>query len=72
MRTKAAPTIAFFGIVAFALASVPALADGESSYSYVGSKKCKLCHIKEYKSWEATKMAKAFDILKPGNSAEAK
>lgn len=39
---------------------------------YVGVKKCKMCHMKEYKSWEATKMAKAFDSLKPGTAAEAK
>lgn len=39
---------------------------------YVGPKKCKMCHIKRYKSWEKTKMAKAFEILKPGAKAEAK
>jgi hypothetical protein len=41
-------------------------------HSYVGSKKCKMCHIKEYKSWEGTKMASAFDVLKPGERAEGK
>jgi hypothetical protein len=52
--------------------SLPSL-DGEAaSYSYVGSKKCKKCHVQQYKSWEQTKMANALDILKPGNSAEAK
>jgi len=40
--------------------------------AYVGSKKCKMCHIKEWNSWSGTKMAKAFDQLKPGASAEAK
>jgi len=40
--------------------------------AYVGSKKCKMCHLKEYKSWEATKMAQSFDNLKPGERAEAK
>jgi hypothetical protein len=39
---------------------------------YVGVKKCKMCHMKEYKSWESTKMAKAFESLKPGVAAEAK
>ncbi len=47
-------------------------ADGASSYSYVGSKQCKKCHIKEYKSWAKTKMGLAFDILKPGQFEEAK
>ena len=43
-----------------------------SSYEYVGSKKCKKCHIKQFKSWEKTKMGNAFAILQPGNSKEAK
>jgi hypothetical protein len=41
-------------------------------YSYVGTKNCKKCHIKQFKSWADTKMAKAFEILKPGERAEAK
>lgn len=41
-------------------------------YSFLGNKDCKKCHIKEYKSWEATLMAKTFDVLKPGERAEAK
>ena len=40
--------------------------------AYVGSKKCKMCHLKEYKSWSATAMATSFDNLKPGERAEAK
>jgi hypothetical protein len=51
------------------LVALPAAAE---DYAYVGSKKCKMCHLKEYKSWEATKMAKSFDNLKPGERAEAK
>lgn len=39
---------------------------------YVGAKKCKMCHMKQYKSWAKTKMAKTFEVLKPGVSAEAK
>ncbi|MGE0708262.1 MAG: multiheme c-type cytochrome [Planctomycetota bacterium] len=39
---------------------------------YVGSKDCKKCHFKEYKSWEATPHAKAFDVLAPGQRAAAK
>jgi len=53
------------------VATLPAVT-GDGNHEYVGSKKCKKCHIKEYKSWEKTRMAKAFDILKPGNSKEAK
>jgi len=40
--------------------------------SYVGASKCKACHLKQYKSWEATKMAQAYEVLKPGARAEEK
>lgn len=39
---------------------------------YVGAKACKMCHIKQYKSWEKTKMAQTFEVLKPGIRTEAK
>ncbi len=71
---RAAPTaIASDGLVSAAtVATVPAAGDEASPYSYVGNKKCKKCHIKQYKSWEETRMAKAFGILQPGNNREAK
>ena len=47
--------------------TTPAADDG---FGYVGSKKCKICHLKEYKSWAETNMANAFDLLKPGARAE--
>ena len=40
--------------------------------SYVGVKTCRKCHLKQYKSWKVTKMAKTFEPLKPGVSSEAK
>jgi len=42
------------------------------TFEYVGSSKCKMCHIKQHKSWKKTKMGQAFDILMPGKSVEAK
>jgi hypothetical protein len=39
---------------------------------YVGEKKCKICHIKQYKSWKKTGMATSFESLKPGIKAEEK
>lgn len=39
---------------------------------YVGSMKCRICHLQEYKSWQQTKMAQAYELLKPGRAAEAK
>jgi hypothetical protein len=40
--------------------------------AYVGFKRCKRCHMKQYKTWKNTKMAKTFEVLKPGVRAEAK
>src|SRR5262245_6274419 len=39
---------------------------------YVGSAKCKKCHIAEHKSWEKTPHGKALDALKPDNATERK
>jgi hypothetical protein len=50
--------------------TVPTLGEGE--HAYAGNSKCKTCHIKEYKSWAETKMAKTYEVLKPGERAEAK
>ncbi len=44
----------------------------ETEFSHVGTKNCKKCHIKEWKSWAETSMAKTFETLKPGVAAEAK
>ena len=49
-----------------------AVADETPKYTYVGSSKCKMCHIAESKSWKKTRMGKAFETLKPGVAAEAK
>ena len=55
-----------------ALLLVPPLsADGEE-HAFVGTKNCKKCHLKQWKSWAETKMANAFDLLKPGERAEQK
>jgi hypothetical protein len=43
-----------------------------ADHEFVGSKKCKTCHLKEYKSWEQTTMAQTFEVLKPGERADAK
>jgi hypothetical protein len=58
--------------------SIAAIAIGGSAtaiaqdHAYVGTKNCKKCHIKEWRSWSETKMANAFEILKPGERAEQK
>ena len=39
---------------------------------FVGSTKCKKCHLAEHKGWETMRHGKAFDTLKAGTVAEAK
>ncbi len=57
-------------LVALVAASAPRTP--AEDHPYVGTNNCKKCHIKEWKSWSETKMAKTFDVLKPGASAEKK
>lgn len=52
-----------------ALVTLPAAAQ---DHAYVGTKNCRKCHIKQYKSWQETKMANAFETLKPDVVAERK
>jgi hypothetical protein len=59
-------------IIAFLTLSLSSLLPGEDEHAYVGSKKCKMCHLKEWKSWSETKMAKSFELLQPGIRAEQK
>ncbi len=33
---------------------------------YIGAKKCKACHMKQYKAWQKTNMATSFENLKAG------
>ncbi|MCP4204306.1 MAG: hypothetical protein GY769_20525, partial [bacterium] len=54
------------------LTGLPASVAEEAEHAFVGTKKCKKCHLKEYKSWAETRMAKTFEVLGPGISAEAK
>jgi len=64
----------FAVVLSFWMGSSSAIASGpdDGKYSYVGSKSCKKCHIKIYKSWEKTEGAKGFDALRVGKAAEAK
>lgn len=50
----------------------PASAEGDDKPTYVGAASCKKCHLKQYKSWAETKMAKAFNTLKAGEAKESK
>jgi hypothetical protein len=46
--------------------------ESQPAYSYIGTKRCKSCHLKVHKSWAKTKMGEAFETLKPGHAREAK
>jgi len=59
-------------IVALVLLAGHLSASQAADHEYVGSKKCKMCHLKEWKSWAETKMARSFEVLKAGGRAEAK
>ena len=59
--------IVLFGTALFAITDAYAK-DAE----YIGVKKCKACHIKQYKSWKKTTMATSFESLKPGVKAAEK
>ncbi len=39
---------------------------------YVGVKRCRMCHFKQYKVWKNTKHAKAFSALKPDEQKNPK
>lgn len=56
----------FIGFIFIAMS--PTLTAGK----YVGVGKCRVCQLQQAKSWEGTRMAKAFDLLKPGMQAEQK
>jgi len=64
----------FSGVVlaaAVLLSAVAASAAAENAY--VGAKRCRPCHLKQYTTWEKTRMAQSFDLLKPGvKTAEKK
>jgi hypothetical protein len=58
--------------VLFVTASFIAIASNADAADYIGAKKCKACHIKQFKSWQKTTMADSFENLKPGVNADAK
>lgn len=69
-RATAFCSITTVAVLAFLGAGMPARS--AEVHSFVGINKCKMCHINEWKSWSQTKMANAFELLKPGVNADAK
>ena len=60
------------GVGAVATIAATVMGGDEVEVEYVSSKKCKMCHKKEFDSWAETTHATSFDILKPGERSEAK
>lgn len=59
-----------------AMSSEPSL-EGElpvvqAEFEYIGSRKCRSCHLQEYRSWQGTQHADVFDLLEAGARAEQK
>jgi hypothetical protein len=44
----------------------------EQEPEYVGSRACRRCHLREYRSWQGGKHANVFELLEPGVRPEAK
>jgi hypothetical protein len=59
--------IALMFIVAFG-----AVVTSADAADYIGAKKCKMCHIKQFKAWKKTSMADSFENLKQGVKVEEK
>ncbi|MDE3245686.1 MAG: hypothetical protein KGN80_06325 [Acidobacteriota bacterium] len=45
---------------------------GVGAFGYLGAEKCRQCHEKQFKDWQETRMARSFEVLKPGVAVEAK
>jgi len=71
MTTNQKSTAATSAFICMLLSTALPLCYADSR-SYVGAKKCRPCHLKQYTSWNATRMAAALDLLKPGVRADAK
>ncbi len=69
-RSCTVKKIVLFILLALVLFGLPFIA--YTAEEYVGARKCKVCHMKIFKSWEQTPHAKAFEVLRPGEAVEAK
>ncbi len=60
------------GIVSVLFVMTVFVVTNADAAKYIGAKKCKTCHAKQYKAWKKTLMATSYENLKPGVKAEAK
>lgn len=47
-------------------------AEGNPDFAFIGNKGCRKCHLKQHRSWLETKMARSFELLRPGERAAEK
>jgi hypothetical protein len=74
LRGVASPLLlcVIVGCLTFAVPPERTHGGDEQKASYVGAASCKKCHLKQWRSWKDTRMAKAFELLKPNQAKEAK
>jgi hypothetical protein len=54
------------------IAESAAAPSAPSAYEYVGTKKCRMCHGRQYESWRELAKGHSWEALKPGVSPEVK
>jgi hypothetical protein len=57
-------TVAIMLALTFTLALVIGIVAQQDEAEYVGSKKCRMCHNKEYKAWSKSPHATNFEVVK--------
>ena len=67
-----APAAADNAVATAVVVALPAVGGEGESYTYIGTNKCKKCHLPEHKSWAKMKHATALDALQPGQATENK
>lgn len=45
---------------------------GKQPYEYLGTKRCRMCHVQQYWSWKKSPKGQSFDALKPGVNPKIK
>lgn len=72
LRRKAGPKLAFVLVSVLMVGAIVVYASkAPEDATYVGTSKCRICHMKEYKTWADTKHAKAWASLRPDERKKA-
>ena len=59
-------------VVLFLVYSVDSYRHSPDRMGYLGPEACAECHPEQAESWAETRMAKTFDVLRPGQKAQEK